>query len=318
MENKKISIIVSVYNEQEVLPRFHSEMMNILISMDTEYELIYINDGSSDYSQRILEDLSKDQSLIKVVNFSRNFGHEAAMIAGIDHSTGDFIVCIDADLEKPPAEVIRMYQAFLDGYDVVNMVYCEDNKRSIARQYMAKLYYKSLNKISRIQFVENSSDFFGISRRVADILRNDYRERRRYIRGFIQSMGFQSISLQYIPSKRFAGISKYNFHSLFNLAVVAVTNFSDKPLQLGFYLATFCLLLTGVNGAILLKDFIVGKGAIALDFITLLFLFLFTLMFFFLGILGIYLGDIQKECKRKPIYHVKDSYNCDENNKSMT
>ncbi|HVI41236.1 MAG TPA: glycosyltransferase family 2 protein, partial [Anaerovoracaceae bacterium] len=189
MENKKISIVVSVYNEQEVLPRFHSEMMKVLDLMDTAYELIYVNDGSSDYSQRILEEISKDRPMIKVVSFSRNFGHEAAMIAGIDHATGDFIVCIDADLEKPPAEVIRMYQAFEDGYDVVNMVYCEDKNRTIFRQYIAKFYYKFLNKISQIQFIENSSDFFGISRTVADILKNDYRERKRYIRGFIQSMG---------------------------------------------------------------------------------------------------------------------------------
>ncbi len=309
MGNKKISIIVSVYNEQEVLPYFHSEMKKVLDMMGTVYELIYVNDGSSDYSQRILADISKDQPMVKVISFSRNFGHEAAMIAGIDHATGDFIVCIDADLEKPPVEVVRMYQAFQDGYDVVNMVYCEDKHREIGRQYMAKLYYKFLNKISRIQFVENASDFFGISRMVADILRDDYRERKRYIRGFIQSMGFQSISLQYVPSKRYAGTSKYNFKSLFHLAVVAVTNFSDKPLHLGFYLSVFCLLLTGADGIILLKHLVSGTGIVAFDLVTLIFLFLFTLMFFFLGILGIYLGDIQKECKKKPIYHIKDSYN---------
>jgi polyisoprenyl-phosphate glycosyltransferase len=309
MENKKLSIVVSVYNEQEVLRHFHSEMTKVLEAMDTAYELIYVNDGSSDYSQRILADISKDQPLVRVINFSRNFGHEAAMIAGIDYSTGDFVICIDADLEKPPAEVIRMYQAFQDGNDVVNMVYSEDKNRAIGRQYMAKLYYRFLNKISRIPFVANSSDFFGVSRTVADILKDEYRERKRYIRGFIQSMGFQSISLEYVPSKRYAGTSKYNFKSLLNLAVVAITNFSDKPLQIGFYLAAFCLLLTGTDGVVTVKDLVTGTGAATFDFAALIFLFLFACMFFFLGILGIYLGDIQKECKRKPIYHIKDSYN---------
>jgi len=309
VENKKISIIVSVYNEQEVLPYFHREMMKVLEKMATSYELIYVNDGSSDYSQTILEDISRDHAAVKVINFSRNFGHEAAMIAGIDHSKGDFIICIDADLEKPPAEVVRMYQAFQEGFDIINMVYCEDTKRGIGKQLTAKLYYKTLNKISRIQFAENASDFFGISRRVADILKEDYRERSRYIRGFIQSMGFQSISLQYIPNQRFAGTSKYNFKSLFKLAIVAVTNFSDKPLQLGFYISFFCLLLTGADGVKLLMDLASGRGPVTFELVTMIFLFLFTLMFFLTGVLGIYLGDIQKECKKKPIYHIKDSYN---------
>jgi dolichol-phosphate mannosyltransferase len=309
MKNKKLSIVVSVYNEQEVLQHFHNEMTKVLEEMNTDHELIYVNDGSRDYSQEILEDISKEQPSVKVINFSRNFGHEAAMIAGIDYSTGDFIICIDADLEKPPAEVVRMYRAYLDGNDVVNMVYCEDKNRALGRQFMAKLYYRFLNKISRIQFVANSSDFFGISRTAADILKKDYRERKRYIRGFIQSMGFRSVSLEYVPSRRYAGTSKYNFKSLLNLAVVAITNFSDKPLQLGFYLAAFCLLLTGADGIVTVKDLFSGTGAVTFDFTTLIFLFLFTAMFFFLGILGIYLGDIQQECKRNPIYHVKDVYN---------
>jgi dolichol-phosphate mannosyltransferase len=309
MENKKLSIVVSVYNEQEVLLHFHSEMTKVLAGMNTDYELIYVNDRSSDYSMRILSEVSKDQPSVKVINFSRNFGHEAAMIAGIDYSTGDFIVCIDADLEKPPTEVVRMYQAFLDGSDVVNMVYCEDKNRAIGRQIIGKVYYRFLNKISRIRFVANSSDFFGISRTVADILKEDYRERKRYVRGFIQSMGFQSVSLEYVPNRRYAGTSKYNFKSLLNLAVVAITNFSDKPLQLGFYLAAFCFLLTGIDGIVTVKDLVYGTGTVSFDLTMLIFLFLFTAMFFFLGILGLYLGDIQKECKRNPIYHVKDVYN---------
>lgn len=309
MENKKLSVVVSVYNEQEVLRHFHSEMTKVLDGMDTDYELVYVNDGSSDYSQRILAEVAKGQPSVKVINFSRNFGHEAAMIAGIDYSTGDFVVCIDADLEKPPAEVIRMYQAYLDGYDVVNMVYSNNKIRGMGRQLMTRMYYRFLNKISKIKFVENSSDFFGISRTVANILREDYRERERYIRGFIQSMGFQSISLEYVPNERYAGTSKYNFKVLLNLAIVAITNFSDKPLQLGFYLSGFCLLLTGIDGIITLKNLISGTGSVVLDFTALVFLLLFTLMFFLLGILGVYLGDIQKECKGNPIYHIKDSYN---------
>ncbi|HVI41326.1 MAG TPA: glycosyltransferase family 2 protein [Anaerovoracaceae bacterium] len=309
MEDIKISIIVSVYNEQEVLPYFHQEMIRVLDAMKAPFELIYVNDGSFDYSQRILEEISFDKSRIKVINFSKNFGHEAAMIAGIDNSTGDFIVCIDADLEKPPSEVVNMYRSFRDGYDVVNMVYCEDGNRERSKQYTAKMYYKFLNKISRVQFVENASDFFGISRRVANVLKEEYREKRRYLRGYIQSMGFRSVSLQYVPNKRYAGESKYNFKSLFHLAVVAITDFSDKPLQLGFYFSVFCLLLMGVEGISLVHDIHDGVDPVPLKMMATIFLFLFAIMFFLLGILGIYLGDIQKECKKNPIYLIKDKYN---------
>lgn len=309
MGNKKLSIVVSVYNEQEVLRHFHREMTKVLDGMNVDHELIYVNDGSSDFSQSILADLAKDHPAVKVIDFSRNFGHEAAMIAGIDYSAGDFIVCIDADLEKPPAEVIRMYQAYLDGNEVVNMVYSDNKIRGMGRQYMTKQYYRFLNKISRIQFVEKSSDFFGISRTVADILKKSYRERKRYIRGFIQSMGFRSISLEYVPNERYAGTSKYNFRSLMNLAVVAITNFSDKPLRLGFYLAGFCLFLTGIDGTITIIDLVIRKGVSMIDLIAMVFFFLFASLFFFLGILGIYMGDIQQECKGNPIYHIKDTYN---------
>lgn len=309
MEEIKLSIIVSVYNEQEVLPYFHEEMIKVLDSMDTPFELIYVNDGSSDGSQKILEEISKDNAGVRVITFSKNFGHEAAMIAGIDHSTGGFIVCIDADLEKPPSEVVRMYQAYQQGCDVINMVYSQDENRKRSKQYTAKMYYKFLNKISRVEFVENASDFFGISRRVADVLKEDYRERRRYIRGYIQSMGFQSVCLQYVPNKRAAGTSKYSFKSLFNLAVVAIMNFSDKPLQLGFYFSAFCFLITAALGVSLIYNQIDGAVMDSMLLMATIFLFLFTIMFFLLGVLGIYLGDIQKECKKKPIYLIKDRYN---------
>ena len=309
MGSKKLSIVVSVYNEQEVLRHFHREMTKVLDGMNVDHELIYVNDGSGDFSQDILAELAKGNPAVKVINFSRNFGHEAAMIAGIDHSAGDFIVCIDSDLEKPPEEVVRMYQAYLDGNEVVNMVYRSDKNRGMARQYMTKGYYRFLNRISRIRFVENASDFFGISCTIADILKENYRERRRYIRGFIQSMGFRSISLEYVPGERYAGTSKYSFKILLNLAITAITNFSDKPLRLGFYLAGFCLLLTGIDGIITIKDLITGRGGLMFDCTDLVFLFLFASAFFFMGILGIYLGDIQQECKKNPIYHIKDTYN---------
>jgi len=311
MENKKISVIVSVYNEQEVLQHFHEEITGVISGMGISYEIVYINDGSVDLSQEILASAAAEDPSVKVINFSRNFGHEAAMIAGIDHSCGEFLVCIDADLEKPPAELPRMYQAFLEGNDIVNMVYRDDQNRNKARKIMTKLYYKFLNSIARIRFTENSSDFFGISRTVADILKVDYRERKRYIRGFIQSMGYRSTSLEYIPGKRYAGSSKYNFRALMNLAEVAIINFSGKPLRLGFYLSALCLLMTLGDTVLLAKDIIMRTGGMHFDLLTLIALLLFTLTFFLMGVIGIYLEDIQQECRKDPIYHIKDGLNLD-------
>ena len=170
---KKISVVVSVYNEELSLNKFYQVTEKILESCAWDYEMIFVNDGSVDRSIEILKEFAEINSKVKVVNFSRNFGHEAAMIAGIDYSTGDGIVCMDADLQHPPQCIPDIIQKFEDGYEVVSMIRTQNEDAGFIKRFTSAAFYKVLNMLSPVKFEDNSSDFFALSNSVAEVLRND-------------------------------------------------------------------------------------------------------------------------------------------------
>lgn len=194
---KKISVVVSVYNEELSLNKFYQVTEKILESCAWDYEMIFVNDGSVDRSIEILKEFAAINSKVKVVNFSRNFGHEAAMIAGIDYSTGDGIVCMDADLQHPPQCIPDIIQKFEDGYEVVSMIRTQNEDAGFIKRFTSAAFYKVLNMLSPVKFEDNSSDFFALSNSVAEVLRNDYREKIRYLRGYVQSVGFEKTTLEF-------------------------------------------------------------------------------------------------------------------------
>ena len=203
--SKKISIIVSVYNEEEVLFEFYRETIKVLLLIDNPYEIIFVNDGSVDGSRGILFKIAKDDENVKVVHFSRNFGHEAAMIAGIDNASGDYLVCMDADLQHPPTLLPEMLRKFESGYDIINMVRTVNKSAGIIKNITSSMFYKVINRLSDIHLVSNASDFFGISKRVADVLRSSYREKTRFLRGYVQNVGFNTVNIDYEARKIYSG-----------------------------------------------------------------------------------------------------------------
>ena len=214
----KISIIVSVYNEEQVLHTFYHTLIKVLEEQKYEYEIIFVNDGSSDSSQDIIDNFISENSNVKSILFSRNFGHEAAMIAGIDHVTGKMIICMDSDLQHPPAIIPEIYNRFVMGnVDIINMV-----RKELRQNLTSKLFYQILNLISPYNFEANASDFFVISERIAKILRDNYRERVRFLRGFIQIMGFKRTTLDFIAPERKEGKSKYSFSKLLSFYVFLI------------------------------------------------------------------------------------------------
>ncbi len=301
---KKVSVIVSVYNEQEILNAFFDRMIDVLENIGAPYELLFVNDGSSDRSDSLLKSFAALDPRVKVIRFSRNFGHEAAMLAGIDYASGDYLVCIDADLEKPPETIPRILEAMERGADVVVTRCTENPCRSPAKRACSRLFYKFLNRLSAMRFQEGASDFFGITRRVADLMRNSYREQGRYLRGFIQQVGFSRACVPYRSPGRFAGKSKYSFARLCALALQACISFSHTPLHLGFaagggaLLAGLCCAASAVFGR--------APGWIPW---ACFFCFLFSIQIFLLGIIGEYIGDIQREEKRRPLYIVQETRN---------
>lgn len=271
-----------------------------------ECEFLFVNDGSLDTSLSILKEIAKTDKRVKIISFSRNFGHEAAMIAGIDHATGDGIVCMDADLQHHPRYLKSIVEKFDQGYDVISMVRMQNKGVNPIKRGLSKLFYKCLNAISPIEFQEYSSDFFAVSERTANVLRKEYREKVRYLRGYVQSLGFKKCSIEYDSEGRVAGESKYSLLKLMKLALNAVCNFSDAPLKLGIG-AGFISALIGV---ILLIYTIYQKcvnGAPAgYTTIVIVLCFMFAVLFMLIGILAQYISRIFVEIKDRPIYIVEE------------
>lgn len=310
--SKKISIIVSVYNEEEVLFEFYRETIKVLLLIENPYEIIFVNDGSVDGSRGILFKIAKDDENVRVVHFSRNFGHEAAMIAGIDNASGDYLICMDADLQHPPTLLPEMVRKFESGYDIINMVRTVNKSAGIIKNITSSMFYKVINRLSDIHLVINASDFFGISKRVADVLRSNYREKTRFLRGYVQNVGFNTTNIEYEAGKRFAGKSKYSIKKLFRFSMNTIMTFSNLPLKLGIYAGGMAAFLAIIMMIYTIVSFIrVGTPSGYATTICLI-CFMFSVLFFIVGIIGEYLGIILSEIKDRPIYVVEEKLNFNE------
>lgn len=311
--DKKISVVVSVYNEELVLREFYQETRNILKALPEhwDYELIFVNDGSRDKSMEILKELADGDGRVKVVNFSRNFGHEAAMIAGIDHATGDGIVCMDADLQHPPECVLDIVQKFDEGYEVISMARTQNKTAGWIKNFTSAAFYKVINFLSDVKFQPNASDFFAMNRAAADVLRNNYREKVRFLRGYVQSIGFNRTVLEYEARPRFAGESKYSLKSLLKFSINTILCFSDLPLKLGIYsgcsVAAFGLIMMFYT----IWTWFQYGAPDGYATIVVLISFMFAMLFVIVGIIGEYIAILFAEMKDRPIYIVKDTKNLD-------
>ena len=303
---KKISIVVSVYNEEQGLQQFYDHTHPILeqTSLDTgwDYELIFVNDGSADSSIDLLRGFAAADPKVMVVNFAANRGHEAAMIAGIDVATGDGIVCMDADLQHPPESIPAIIAKFDEGYDVVSMIRTSREDAGLFKKITSAAFYKVMNHMSKANFENNSSDFFGLSRRVALVLRKDYRERVRFLRGYVQNVGFKKTTLEFKASARVAGQSNYNFKALVKLSLNAICNFSDAPLKMGIYAGMISLSFSFILIIYSIVQFILGNAPSGYSTIVVLISFMFGVLFIILGFISEYLAIIFAEVKNRPIY----------------
>lgn len=307
--SKKISIVVSVYNEELGLRQFYEHTTPILEETKAEtgwdYELIFVNDGSRDGSLDLLREFAAADEHVVVVNFAANRGHEAAMIAGIDYATGDGIVCMDADLQHPPEAIPGIIEKFEAGYDVVSMVRTSRADAGIIKKITSAAFYKVMNAMSgKTKFENNSSDFFGISRRVALVLKQDYRERVRFLRGYVQNVGFKKTTQEFQASARIAGESNYNIKALIKLSLNAICNFSDVPLKMGIYAGVFSLFAAFVLMIYSVVQFFLGNAPSGYSTIIVVLCVMFGVLFMILGFISEYLAIIFAEVKQRPIYIV--------------
>lgn len=307
---RKLSVVVSVYNEEKALREFYKETNKILEQIRKsgwEHELIFVNDGSSDNSLSILEELAKEDHDVKLISFSRNFGHEAAMIAGIDHSTGDGIICMDADLQHPPECIPKIIEKFSAGYEVINMVRTKNKSAGLVKNITSSGFYWLINHISDVHFEPNASDFFAISRHVAQVLKDNYREKVRFLRGYVQNVGFKKTNIEYEARARVAGESKYSIKKLFIFSINTILCFSNMPLKLGIYAGVFSAAL-GV--LVMVYTLCTRQGAPSgYATIVVLLCFMFAMMFLLIGIIGEYIAILFTELKDRPVYIVEKTEN---------
>lgn len=313
MRSKLISVVIPMYYEEKVADECCRRLTAVMESCGYPYELVFVNDGSRDRTLEILERFAAKDKRVKVISFSRNFGHQLAVTAGIDKARGSAVVIIDADLQDPPELIPDMLRLWEQGYDVV---YARRKKRkgeSFFKLVTAKLFYRVLDKLSDVRIPLDTGDFRLIDARVADELRK-MRERNRFLRGMISWMGFRQTPLEYERNERFAGETKYPFKKMVKLALDGIISFSSKPLKLAQYLgffAVFCavaVFLYSVACRLIGGRNLVSGWASIMTAVT----FLGGVQLISVGILGEYIARMYEESKNRPLYIIEKEINTDD------
>lgn len=303
---KKVSLIVSVYNEEKGLRDFTRVTKEVLSGIPGyEFQMLFVNDGSTDRSGEILSELrSGDPETVKVIEFSRNFGHEAAMCAGLDYADGDFLIFMDADLQHPPKCIPQILSAFENGAEVISMVRTENKDAGLIKNVTSGLFYGLINKLSTAHMEPGASDFFAMAKAPAEVLRHNFREKIRFLRGYVQNIGFNKVNISYEAAPRVAGESHYSIAKLWRLCINTIVCFSDVPLKAGI----FAGLLSGLFGIILIIYTLATRQGAPSGYATIVIVlcFMFAVLFVLLGIIGQYIAVIYTELKDRPIYIIKD------------
>jgi glycosyltransferase involved in cell wall biosynthesis len=301
------SLVIPVWNEEKVLPVLYERMTQVMDSTGEPWELIFVNDGSRDRSLELLHELHQRDPRIKVLNFSRNFGHQIAITAGSDYADGDAVIIMDADLQDPPEVVLRLIEKWREGYDVAYAVRTKRAGETWFKLFTASVFYRLIRSIADVEIPLDAGDFRLMDRRVVLAMRQ-LRERNRFMRGLSSWVGFKQVAVEYERAARFAGETKYPLRKMLRLANNAITSFSHVPLQLatytGFVLAVVSLV--GILVAIIAR--LSGISALSGQATTLVsVLFLGGIQLIFLGIIGEYLGRIYDEVKNRPLYIIADA-----------
>lgn len=304
---KKVTLLVPVYNEEAMLSTLYGRLIDLIKrNSNYEWEILFINDGSSDNTLAVIRQLRQSDLRVNYVNLSRNFGKEVAMLAGFDYTTGDCCVVMDADLQDPPELVDQMLQYWEEGYDDIYAKRRHRGEESWLRRRLSLAFYTLLQKMSRIDILPNVGDFRLLDRRCVLTLRR-MREQERYTKGLFCWIGYNKKGIEFDRGDRLAGHSSWSFFKLLNLAIEGITSSSTAPLRI----ATFCGMLCGISSFIyaiyfLVKTIMFGDQAAGFPTLIVAILFLGGIQLFSLGVIGEYIGRIFKETKGRPAYIASD------------
>jgi dolichol-phosphate mannosyltransferase len=298
----KISVIIPAYNEEGNVNVIYDKVRSVLTATNHDYEIIFVDDGSIDNTKKNVLKLIQNCKDIKLISFTRNFGHQLALTAGYNYCTGDAAITMDCDLQHPPEVIPELIKKWEEGYNIVNTVRSDTNQKSTFKKYTSKYYYKFFSWITGVPIEEGAADFRLVDKTVVQEI-NRLSESEIFLRGMFYWFGFKSTSIQYTPNKRFSGTTKYNLKKMIHFAINGITSFSVVPLKIvtiiGFLVSGLALIyiIYSLYSWVFLKDVISGWTSLMIAL-----LFLGGVQLISIGILGEYLGKIFIETKRRPRY----------------
>lgn len=305
----KISVIVPCYNEEESIFLFYKEINKVIKKMkDVSFELIFVDDGSSDKSLDIIKELSKSDKDIRYISFSRNFGKEAAIYAGLEYCTGDYITLLDVDLQDPPKLIEKMYKIITtEDVDIVALKTDAHKEYGIVRRFFTNCYYKLISKLSKVEMVPGARDFRLMKRQVVNAVL-ELKEYNRYSKGIFSFVGFKTKWLTYEVPKRVAGNSKWSFFKLFTYAIDAIIGYSTVPLTIAVIIGVlFCLISLISIIFIVVRTLIFGDPVSGWPSLVCIMFFLSGVQLFCIGISGAYISKTYTEVKGRPIYIIRET-----------
>ena len=309
---KLYSLVIPLYKEEEVIHECIKRVTNVMHNNEFDYEIIFVNDGSSDSTEEIVKQYCDKDKHLKLISFSRNFGHQTAITAGMDNAEGDAVIVMDTDLQDPPEVVLKLIEKYEEGYDVVYAIRSKRKGESFFKKITAKLFYRFLKNMCEVDIPVDTGDFRLISRQVCDVLKG-LTERNRYVRGLVSWVGFKQTGIYYEREERYAGKTKYPLKKMLKLSVDGITSFSTKPLKLTKWIGIFMAAVGFIYAIIVIIQKLVGiqmQTGWASTMVTIL--LIGGIQLIMLGITGEYIARIFDESKNRPLYIIKEKVNMDE------
>jgi len=300
----KVSIIIPCYNEEGNVELLYRKIKESLPDNIVEY--VFVDDNSNDNTLNILEKLSSDDINVKYLSFSRNFGHQNALRAGLEYSTGDCVISMDADLQHPPELLQSLIDKWSEGYDIVYTVRKDIENVSKFKKVTASVFYKLINNLSDIEIKQGAADFRLIDKKIVRILVDDITEYHLFFRGLISWIGYKQTFIEYIPNKRFSGTTKYSLSKMINFAIEGITSFSIRPLKLAILMGITISFLSALYGiyalimAIFTDETLKGWASVLVSI-----LFIGGINMILLGIVGEYIGKLYIQSKKRPYFLIK-------------
>lgn len=305
-ESLELSIVIPIFCEEEILPELYSRLTTVIEKLKVSYEIVFVDDGSNDNSLKILKEFHTKDKRVKIIKFSRNFGHHIAITAGLDFCNGKSVVLMDGDLQDPPEGITELYQKYQEGYDVVYAIR-KTRQDSLLKKIFSKLFYIVFKKLTTIRIPNESGIFRIISRRVLESVRN-CREKSRFIIALISWSGFSQTGIEIDRDARRAGKAKYAFFKSMELALDAITSFSYLPLRITIYFGFCVAILSFLIGSFMfVKKLLLGMPVSGYASIIISLFFIGGVQLFILGVIGEYLGRTYNEALNRPLYIVEET-----------